>query len=394
MNNAEKPIESIVLALKERAKELNCLYEVEELFSKPDVSLERIMEGIVRAIPAGWQYSDVCQARIVFGNLVIHSPNFRETQWVLNAGLVVQEEVVGTISVFYIEERPAADEGPFLKEERKLINTIADRLERRILHERLKSVFEAQQLKSDTDSHWKVILDLLKRTDAKLLTRITRKMLNYLAWSGIDEANELLERLSPALQKGGGELQDDNRPLQAILPSDVRMMTDDVFAIAEKFLGEREIFNNIQKWIMEERSNFFVKILEDSGSSLAEIANAIERFHHLAPHGMELPPARSKAFRVSLIRRLLNDDPNFINLSKQYVEVDDFFDLLHRIIFPAGSHGKLGGKGSGLFLASNVLRKATPADPSVRSIKTPKTWYLTSDGILNFISHNDLEEIV
>ena len=37
----------------------------------------------------------------------------------------MQDEVVGRISVCYIEERPPADAGPFLKEERKLINTIA-----------------------------------------------------------------------------------------------------------------------------------------------------------------------------------------------------------------------------------------------------------------------------
>ena len=394
MSNTEKPVGNLLLALKERTKELNCLYDVEELFSKPDTSLEAILQGIVRAIPEGWQYPDVCQARITYGDLVLQTPNLRETPWVQTADLVAQEEIVGKISVFYSEERPPADEGPFLKEERRLINTIADRLERRIFHERLKAVFEAQQSKSDADGQWKVILDLLKRTDAKLLARITRKMLNYLAWSGIEEANTLLERLSPASQNEQGGSQDENRPLQTSMPSDILGMTESIFAVASRFLGEREIITSIQKWIMEERSNFLVKTLEDSGSSLAEIVNAIERFHHLAPHGMELPPARAKAFRVSLIRRLLNDEPNFINVSKRYVEIDDFYQLLHRIIFPAGSHGKLGGKGSGLFLASNVLRKVAREDPSLRNLKTPKTWYLTSDGILNFINHNDLEEIV
>ncbi|MGA2624134.1 MAG: PEP/pyruvate-binding domain-containing protein [Bacteroidota bacterium] len=394
MSNADKPVESLLVALKERAKELNCLYEVEELFSKADATLESILEGIVRALPAGWQYPDVCHARITYGDSVFQTPNLRETQWVQSADLVVQDEVVGKISVFYGEERPISDEGPFLKEERRLINTIADRLERRLFHERLKTVFEDQRSKSESGSQWLVILDLLKRTDAKLLARITRKMLNHLAWSGVKEANVLLERLSPASQNEQDGQQDENRPLQATLPSDVLAMTESIFAVAGRFLGEREIVNTIQKWIMEERSSFLVKVLEDSGSSLAEIVNAIERFHHLAPHGMELPPARAKAFRVSLIQRLLNDEPNFINVSKRYVEVDDFYQLLHRIIFPAGSHGKLGGKGSGLFLASNVLRKVAGEETSLRNLKTPKTWYLTSDGILNFINHNDLEEIV
>ncbi len=393
MANAEKPIDNLLVALKERAKELNCLYEVEELFSKPDASLESIMEGIVHALPAGWQFPDVCYARITYAGFVFQTPNLRETKWVLETELVVQDEVVGKISVYYNEERPIADEGPFLKEERRLINTIADRLERRILHEKLKTVFEAQQARSDTDNQWRVILDLLKRTDAKLLARITRKMLNSLSWSGIEEASSLLERLSPS-PPAEQDSAEDNRPLKTTAPSDLLAMTDGIFEIASRFLGEREVLNSIQKWIVEERSNFLVKTLEDSGTSLAEIANAIERFHHLAPHGMGLPVARAKGFRVSLIRRLLNDTPNFINVGKRYLEINDFYEMLHRIIFPAGSHGKLGGKGSGLFLASNVLRKTGGDEGALLNIKTPKTWYLTSDSILNFINHNDLEEIV
>lgn len=392
--NADKPVEGLLIALKERAKELNCLYEVEELFSKTDATLDSIMDGIVRALPPGWQYPDVCHARITWGEKVFQTADLPVTPWVQQADLVVQDETVGTISVFYTEERPAAGEGPFLKEERKLINTVADRLERRILHERLKAVFEDQRSRSEPGRQWWVILDLLKRTDAQLLAKITRKMLNYLSWSGIDDANALLERLSPASQQAGGGIQDENKPLRMTRPSDVLTMTESVFAVAANFLSEGEILNSIQKWMMEERSNFLMKILEDSGTSLAEIANAIERFHHLAPHGMELPAARAKAFRVSLIRRLLGDEPKFLNVAKRYLEISDFYDVLHRIIFPAGSHGKLGGKGAGLFLASNILRKVASSNPGLRNVRTPKTWYLTSDGILNFINHNDLEEIV
>jgi pyruvate, water dikinase len=394
MSGNERSVESLLLALKERAKELNCLYEVEELFSKPELSLPSIIEGIARAIPEGWQYPEVCYARITYGDLVVQTPNFRETQWVQSADLLVQDEVVGTISVFYGEERPLSDEGPFLKEERKLINTIADRLERRILHERLRTVFEDQQSKIKTGSQWKVILDLLKRTDARLLALISRKMLNYLSWAGIKEARGLLDRSGPALQPEQDGIHDNNRPLQRKIPNDLLALTDTIFGIATTLLSEKEIVDSIQNWIMEDRSNFLVRTLEGSGSSVAEIAGAIERFHHLIPHGMEVQPARAKALRVSLIRRLLNDDPAFIKVAKRFLDVDDFSELLHHIILPAGSQGKLGGKGAGLFLAMNLLRKVTGKTAGVPALKSPKTWYLTSDGILNFINHNDLEEIV
>jgi pyruvate,water dikinase len=391
----DKSIDNLLVALKERAKELNCLYAVEELFNQTDSKLETILGGIVRAIPAGWQYPDVCQAKIVYGDQVFQSPNLKETAWVQSVDIILQDEVIGKISVYYTAERPNADEGPFLKEERRLINTIADRLERRIFYEKLKSVFENQKIDFEQQGQCWVILDLLKRTDTKLLTRISRKMLNYLSWSGIGEANKLLEQFSPAtITDQDDALQELNRPLHKKISKDLMALTGDIFTMANTYLGEKEVLNSIQKWIMEDRSNFLMKILEDPASSLAEITNAIERFHHLSPQGLELPLPREKALRVSLIRRLLNGDLHFINIAKSFLDIDDFYNLLRHIIFPAGSYGKLGGKGAGLSLASQILKTAANDNEALGNVKTPKTWYLTSDGILKFINHNDLEELL
>ena len=60
MTNENKPLEKIIVDLKERAKELNCLYEVQEILSKFDDPIEKICKGIINAIPPGWQYPDVC----------------------------------------------------------------------------------------------------------------------------------------------------------------------------------------------------------------------------------------------------------------------------------------------------------------------------------------------
>ena len=395
MSTVDKSVDNLLYALKERAKELNCLYDIEELFSRPDASLSAILEGIVGAIPEGWQFPDVCQAKITCGDIVFQSPNFRETPWVLTANVTVEGEVIGKINVSYREERPRADEGPFLKEERKLIDTIADRLERRVFFERLKNVFEEQSSPEEQRGQCWVVLDLLRRTDLKLLTHITRKMLNYLSWSGIAEANALLERFSPASTTDQeNPLQDMNRPSPSKAENDLSLISNDIFRLATKYLGDREVLNSIQKWIMEDRSKFLVKVLEDPTASLAQFTNAIERFHHLTPHGLNLPGPREKGTCVSLIRKVLNDDLHFINIAKKYLEINDFYGLLHHIIFPTGSQGKLGGKGSGLFLASTILKKSSLGDETLHAVKTPKTWYLTSDGLMNFINHNDLEDLV
>ncbi|MBM4169358.1 MAG: pyruvate, phosphate dikinase [Ignavibacteria bacterium] len=395
MNENQQSVDKLLLELKERAKELNCIYRVEELFSVADITLEEIIRGIVRVIPAGWQYPDVCEARITYAGAIYQTPGFSTAPWELSVNLIVQEEVVGQITVCYTEERPPADVGPFLKEEHKLINTIADRLERRILHETLRTVFESQSQSSRVETDWQVILDLLRRTDPKLLTRISRKMLHLLSWAGVEDADRMLERCGPPSWNDlGGAGEEVNRPSRVNVTQDLQAASQEIFELASRHLGEKEILSKIRAWIKEDRSGFLVKILENPAASLAEIIGAIERFHHLGPEDIELSAPRELTFRVSLIRRILSDDPQFVQMAKRFLDVNNFFELLHRIIYPAGSHGRLGGKSSGLALAWHILQKLGVDVPLLGQFKMPKTWYLTSDGILRFIDYNDLEEIV
>ena len=282
--NKNKPLDKLIIDLKERAKELNCLYEIQELLSDKEADTGKICRGIVNAIPLGWQFSDVCQAKIIYRDSVFKSGEFEETSWKQCAYIKVQDEIVGRLCVYYTEERPQADEGPFLKEERKLIETISEQFGLYILHKQLKSVFEKQQRsEKEQKSEWGVILDLLKRTDPKLLIRISRKMVNFLCWSGIKEAERLLERFSPAYKEQSGLLKEANRPYQVQAGKDLLSLSYQIFKVAGEHLSEQEVLESIQKWIKEDRSGFLVNVLEDTGTLLAEISGAIERYHHLAP---------------------------------------------------------------------------------------------------------------
>jgi hypothetical protein len=396
MQDGTQSVDNLIVALRERAKELSCLYTVEELFNRPGISMPGILRGIVEAIPAGWQYPDVCRASITYAGETYRSAGFAETPWAMHADLLLQEAVVGKVSVYYTEERPAADEGPFLKEERRLIDAIADRLGRRILFERLKDLFEARPAGPGGAPQWRVIIELLQRTDARLFMRMSRKMLNLLSSAGIEEAGGLLARYHLIFAgEQDSSSADVNRPLRIRQEPVLPEVTDEIFRMAEKYLSTGEILHNIQKWVMEDRSAFLVKILEDPGSSIEAIQKTVERYIGMARAGKDehLTP-RERGFRVSLIRRLLTEDMHFISVALKYLELSDFQGLLHRVIYPTESHGKLGGKSSGLFLASQILRKTRLPKTDLPEIRTPKTWYLTSDGILRFIQHNDLEEIV
>jgi hypothetical protein len=67
---------------------------------------------------------------------------------------------------------------------------------------------------------------------------------------------------------------------------------------------------------------------------------------------------------------------------------------MRRVIYPSGSHGKLGGKSSGLFIAAQVLKHSPREQELLQNILTPKTWYLTSDAVFYFMTYNSLEDFI
>jgi DNA-binding CsgD family transcriptional regulator/FtsZ-binding cell division protein ZapB len=115
-------------ALRERIKELNCLYGVSQLAERNFNSLGNMLEALVNFLPYSWQYPDVTCARIVFKGETYKSKEFRVTEWRQSARIYVYSEPVGEVAMFYLEECPPADEGPFLKEERALIDALADQI--------------------------------------------------------------------------------------------------------------------------------------------------------------------------------------------------------------------------------------------------------------------------
>lgn len=401
MADPSKPLHEILDALEERAKELNCLYRIEELLSDSQKGLEDALQGIADAIPPGWQYPEVCQARVQLKHATRQTPGFVETAWIQKAAITVQDEPVGQIGVCYTEEMPRADEGPFLKEERKLIDTIADRISHHIRHQELAEALEEWHIiqedlsKRGKEGEWRVVLDLLRRTDPTLLMRISRKMINHLCWSGAADATGLLRRFGAVWRDEGDDdlLIDANQPRQREqLPSDVGL-SDEVFAIAVRHLSEEEIVACLHKWIKEEKSSFLVNALENLNTSLTEISDAMARYEHIHPQESELSLAAERGVRVALVRRFFSDQLQFIRVAKNYVDMRDFHDLLQRMIFPQGSHGRLGGKGSGLFLATQIVKKSRGRSDLLDDIKVPKTWYLVSDVQRNFISRNNLEDV-
>ncbi len=114
--------------LDKRVKELNCLYAISNLLEQPGISSGEICSRAVELIPAAWQYPGITCARIVAEGREFKTGNWRWTDWRQTADIYADGCRIGVIEVCCLEEKPIVCEGPFLKEERYLLNVIAERV--------------------------------------------------------------------------------------------------------------------------------------------------------------------------------------------------------------------------------------------------------------------------
>lgn len=113
------------VALRERVKELTCLYSLTQLVECSGISLAEILQGAVELLPPAWQYPEWAAGRILFDGRSYVTGNFREGGQAQSAPIEVNGKLRGRVDVVYLEEMPSAHEGPFLQEERHLIDAVA-----------------------------------------------------------------------------------------------------------------------------------------------------------------------------------------------------------------------------------------------------------------------------
>lgn len=387
---ADPRIDAILHELQERAKELNCLYHIDELLARTEMPTDELLQAVVSAIPAGWQYPGLCAARLTVGDKVHETPGFAPTTWAQAAPVVVQDEAAGRLEVIYREAMPAADEGPFLAEERKLLNTLAERIGRELTHRRLQRLVAEPASPAAAVHPWWVVLDFLRQADRALLGRLGRKMINYLCWSGVEEAERLLRRSAPPAD----EAEDENRPLPRSPMTPVAEVAEQAFRLAGSHIGDEEVLALLQSWIKEDRSAFLKHAVERLDTPLTELADALQRFKHGGVEESELSPATRVGLRAGLTRRFLTEQLDLVNTAKEYLEVADFHELAQRIVYPSRSHGRLGGKSAGLVLAAKVVARSPEHGGLLADLRIPRSWFIPSDGLLEFLHFNDLGELL
>jgi hypothetical protein len=390
----EDGTERIIDTLRERAKELHCLYTVHELLSRADAAVPETCRGLVEAMPTGWQYPADCFARITLGSEVYQPPRTSDTPWVQRADIVAADERIGAVEVFYTRAMPTADEGPFLKQERQLIDTIAGQLADFAAQRGLTGAHHPRpDAAPGGDMEWQVIIEFLRRTDPHRLARISHRMLNLLSWTGVAGAQAMLASYASAARGRDEDALDDNRPLDRVAAESLPATPEAVFALAAAHMTGREVIAAVEKWIYDEKSSFLMQAVGSPGSTIADITGALTRFEQLRVEDRALSRATRIGLRVALARRLLTDEADFVNVARTYLTVEDYANVLHRVIAPTGSHGKLGGKSAGLLLAAGILRHSNEYADLLADVRVPRTSYIASDALLDFVEYNHLEDV-
>ena len=156
---AEQKLEQSEYNLKERVKELKCLYGISKLAENFDISKHEFILGTLNLIPPAMQYPDITCARIKFDDKEFKTDNYRNTEWKLSSKILINGKDC-TLEILYLEEKP------FLDEEASLIKEIINRL---------KNIIEKQEAEQKIKESEEKYRNLSTELEKKVIER-TKKL--------------------------------------------------------------------------------------------------------------------------------------------------------------------------------------------------------------------------
>ncbi len=240
---------------------------------------------------------------------------------------------------------------------------------------------------------WQVIIELLEKVDPNLLYRLARRMFYFLFLKEGSKVEDLLVCLQDSTDFNEERELYANIPNPKVDPTNLLKFSEFIFQKAGEYLPSSEISRQLSLWMAQERTRFLSIITENPNATLQEIKEALDRFDKMTKTENPLSPDERVAIRVALARRFLSNNLPFIRVSKQYITIQDFYNLSKYIAGSGKGTGKIGGKSAGMLLGYHILKKESEKKEILRNVKVPRSWFITSDSIMEFIHHNALEEI-
>jgi PAS domain S-box-containing protein len=114
--------------LKERIKELNAFYAISEYTQMDTKPLEVILKKIVNMLPKSWQFPAIACCRLEINGREYKSKNYQKPKMAQSAKIFVNNIISGTLEIGYLEKRTDESGETFLPEEKRLLDSIAERI--------------------------------------------------------------------------------------------------------------------------------------------------------------------------------------------------------------------------------------------------------------------------
>ncbi|WP_022726641.1 PAS domain-containing protein [Fodinicurvata sediminis] len=137
--------------LRERIKELRCLYRVLEITSNPLHSIQDVCDQIVRMLPESLFHTDICIARIELEDAQYLSPGWGQPTHSIQGSIGSSDHVMGFVEVGYSEHRVTGinQDEVFFSEEREMVQAVASHIGRMLENRRLtERLSQSERLKA------------------------------------------------------------------------------------------------------------------------------------------------------------------------------------------------------------------------------------------------------
>ena len=113
------------LQLRERVKELKCLYELSRIAWEAGNDLQPVVAKTLRILPSAMQYPARAEASVLIDGTATSTSRFKSCTHYISAPLMTGKKRRGEVVVGYRKERSGDTAISFLKEEKQLIKTVA-----------------------------------------------------------------------------------------------------------------------------------------------------------------------------------------------------------------------------------------------------------------------------
>ncbi|MFO8035080.1 MAG: PEP/pyruvate-binding domain-containing protein [Anaerolineales bacterium] len=161
--------------------------------------------------------------------------------------------------------------------------------------------------------------------------------------------------------------------------------------LTDFYFGYNLPFERFEKIVKQALSDTQTGLQEFSVSFNPELAPIEMLFDH-AQAIAKLPPQQAKEqtprlqeIIVVLIRKIISDHLAYVNIAKEWFEIQDLIDIQRRKI----GYGKIGGKAAGMLLAYRIMR--TVGGEEITSLlDIPVSYYLGAGVMYTFMSYNNL----